>query len=221
MAESDGCTLWYPHKPEDLYLGFQGVLNDKALRDLIAKEEDNQRAVEDVINNTACGGECSCYVEHREVTQTIDPPLGGVGERAERVQIDWDAGTTNTCGTLDNEDAMLVLHLNWFWQGSAADPYISDITGSGLATVSARGVFVYSESGLLDPPVAFDTRLGIGTSWLDGDSDNADAGSISVPLNLFPAGQGFEVWVAQNSGDFLDITLRADLYTVCGCACVL
>lgn len=211
----------HPHLPQALFQPAEGLLTPAQHLELVALHHDNQRAIEDAINGNCCDecGGSSCYVEHREATQTIDPPGGGAGDRVDLVKITpWD---TNICGTAPADDAMLILHLNWSWNTSGNDPYISDITGGGLATVSGRFVGVWPEG--LDisdqPPIALDTRLGLGAEWYyDG---SQEGGSLTIPLNIYPAGADFDVWVGQSSDAFLDITIRADLYTVGSCSCVL
>lgn len=207
------------------------------------EELENYVAIERWARTRGCGEACSCYVEHRETTQTIPTYDGFNGARPDPVLIDpWSE--INSCGTLSDESSMLMLVLNWQWQSRPSDPFSNKWNvgppdynqpmlgggpaGGGAANVpNARFVGVYGEgmSPAADNAIAIDTRLGLGDDWLQLQNAlpgiTVEGGSISVALNLFPAGQGFNVWVAQNTSDDLDIFLRADLYTVCGCACVL
>lgn len=186
---------------------------------------------------------CSCYVEHRETLQTIPNYDGHNGARPDPVLIDpW--ADIDTCGMLDNANATLMLALNWQWQARSHDPFSakfsdpdnSPMVGGGppygapptVNVPNARLVAVYAE-GMTptngDDAIAIDTRLGLGDDWLALPNSTSglsvEGGSIFVALNIFPAGQLFSVWVAQNTADDLDIILRADLYTVCACECVL
>lgn len=178
------------------------------------EELENYVAIERWARTRGCGGG-SCYIQHREaIAQSID---GGaaVGDGAEAYEIVWDS--TNTCGTLSDDQAMLMLILNWQWEAGFADPHVDN-----NITASAKGVWVADDSNATF--IAGDTRLGLGQAWppVNGPSwDYSDWGSLSVPLNIYPAGQDFHVWVAQNSGLPRDITIRADLFTVGGCGCVL
>lgn len=70
MVATDGCTLWFPHTPQDLYRPLAGVLDEAAMRELVSKEEDNQRAVEDVVNKTGCDS-CACWIGWWEGTVSV------------------------------------------------------------------------------------------------------------------------------------------------------
>lgn len=190
------------------------------------KELENYVAIE---RWALCKDEgCTCYVKHMETEdggQFIEcQDVGNTdGYRADLVQIVWD--TVNECGTLPSDDAMAVLHLNWNWSTNPppdghGEPTI-DCAPAYPRVPIALFVGVYAE-GFPPPdlPIARDTRLALGGQWAYVNGDVYDGGSLSVPLNIFPAGADFTVWVAQN-GDNKYVTMRADLYTVCACSCVL
>lgn len=181
---------------------------------------ENWHTLETWSRTRGCGGSSSCYVKHMEGTQTIDPPGGGIGDRCDLVEFDPANWTISECGTAPDDTIMLVCHLNWFWNQNPNDPYATGVaTGSG-GTVSARAVGIWGEgmTPSSDNPIAIDTRLGLGDDWtylaLEG-------GSLSIPLNIYPAGPELNVWVGHSSDGFLDITMRADIYTVGTCSCVL
>lgn len=171
---------------------------------------------------------CTCYVRHIEGTQTFDPPFGGAGQRVDLVEFDPANFTAdNVCGTLSDTAAMLTMHLRWWWTTNSDDPFITDITGAGLASVSGRIIGVWAQgfdpsngfNGPADGNLAIDTRLGLGTEWYyDG---SVEGGSLSTPINIFPAGQAFTIWAGQSSDTALDLQIVADIYTVCACSCVL
>lgn len=181
---------------------------------------ENWHALEIWARTRGCAGACECFVEHREaIAQTI--PLGSApaseGALCEPIEVTWD--TTNTCGTLTDTDAMLMLSVNWFWEAAPNDPYLDTRSFAVNNAVSARGVWITDDANSVS--IAGDTRMALGQGWCQFPFESADFGSITIPLNIYPGGQDFHVWVAQSSDGDLNLTMRADRFTVCGCSCVL
>lgn len=183
------------------------------------EELENYIAIERWAKTRGCGA-CDCFVEHKEaIAQVID---GGatIGDAAVMYEVTWD--TTNTCGTLTNDQSLMLLFVNWRWEGGSNDPYLDGYPTNNL--ISAKGVFITDDSNT--NVIAGDTRIGLGQAWLGSGGgaptwDYSDMGSLAIPLNIFPAGQDFHVWAAQNSGAARELTIRADRFTICGCECVL